>query len=161
MNDIFGGQYKENPDFQKLEKEVTKKIDKYVQHIRNYQFPIQIIQENGYKIVAEIFARVNSQGTQLTGAEIHLASIIPFWQGISAEFRQYRMEQRKIGYDFDLTFLMRAITVIACDVPQIKKLADKIAHESLNKQKLNKIWSESKRAINAVNKSLQNKLWAS
>jgi hypothetical protein len=159
LNDVFAGHVKDNSEYAKLAKDVTKKIDRYVQHVRDYQFPVQIIQESDYPTVGRIFARVNSQGTQLTGAEIHLASIIPYWQGISAEFRKFRRELRSNGYDLDLTFLMRAITVIACNAPQIKRLADKVARKELGKAQLDRTWSEGKRAINQVVSCLRDGLY--
>ena len=54
-----------------------KTITAQAQQLGNYQFPVQIIQERNYTDVAEIFARVNSLGTPLTGAEIHLAEARP------------------------------------------------------------------------------------
>ena len=91
MNDLFTGALKDRSAYKRsLSAEQRGKIDSYVQNIRNYQFPVQIIQERGYAEVGQIFSRVNSLGTQLTGAEIHLASIVPYWKGISAEFRRYR-----------------------------------------------------------------------
>jgi hypothetical protein len=97
---------------------------------------------------------VNSQGTQLTGAEIHLASIVPYWKGIAAEFRRYRRDLRKTGFDLDLTFLMRTITVIGCDVPQIKKLADKVKQEKISRADLDRLWTSSRNAINTVTQIL-------
>jgi hypothetical protein len=67
LNEVFGAGIKESPDYDRLSKDVKKKIDQYIQRIRDYQFPVQIIQESNYPTVGKIFARVNSQGTQLTG----------------------------------------------------------------------------------------------
>jgi hypothetical protein len=159
LNDVFSGKAKEDSDYNRLSKDDKRKVDQYVQKIRDYQFPVQIIQESDYPTVGKIFARVNSQGTQLTGAEIHLASIIPYWRGISAQFRKYRSDLRKNGYDLDLTFLMRSITVIACNVPQIKRLADRVADKQLAKPDLDRTWAEGKRAINAVNDTIRRGLY--
>lgn len=159
LNDLFGGKAKETSDYGSLLKDQKKRIDQYLQRIRDYQFPVQIIQESDYPTVGQIFSRVNSQGTQLTGAEIHLASIIPYWQGISSEFRRYRSDLRKKGYDVDLTFLMRAITAIACDVPQIKRLADRVASKQLQKKDLDKIWTQSRRSIDVVINTLRRELF--
>jgi hypothetical protein len=160
INSIFSGAVKELPEYKEgLDADERTKIDRYVQHVRDYQFPVQIIQETDYPTVGKIFSLVNSQGTQLTGAEIHIASIIPYWQGISKEFREYRGDLSKNRYDLDLTFLMRAITVISCDVPQIKKLADKVSQRQLSKKQLNRFWNESKLAINAVNMTLRDELY--
>jgi hypothetical protein len=149
---------KEDPSYNNLSRDIKRHIDQYVQKMRDYQFPVQIIQERDYPTVGRIFSRVNSQGTQLTGAEIHLASIIPYWRGISAQFRKYRGELRNNGYDLDLTFLMRAITVICCDAPQIKRLADRVATRQLVKADLDRVWTQGKRAINAVNETLRSSL---
>jgi len=54
---------------------------------------------------------------------------------------------------------MRAITVIACHVPQIKKLADRVSQKDLTKGQLNRLWSESKRAINVVTQTLKGELF--
>ena len=154
VNDVFTGRLKELQEFEKLTQEQKRAIDRDVQRIRDYTFPVQIIQERNYATVGKIFTLVNSQGTQLTGAEIYVASIIPYWRGISAEFRKYRRDLRIEGYDLDLTFLMRSITVITCDVPQIKKLADRVARRDLTQVQLNRLWSESKRAMNRVIETL-------
>ena len=53
---------------------------------------------------------------------------------------------------------MRAITVIACDVPQIKRLADRVADKKLTKPDLDRIWSEGKRAIDTVTDTLRRSL---
>jgi hypothetical protein len=159
MNDVFSGRIKEMADYRdRLSSEQKRTIDICTQRIRDYQFPVQVIQERDYPTTGKIFSRVNSQGTQLTGAEIHMASIIPHWRGISSEFRSYRRYLRKSGYDLDLTFLMRAITVIACDVPQIKKLADRVSQKDLTRTQLNRLWAESKRAINVVIRTLREDL---
>ena len=160
INNVFSGSIKDSSEYKdKLSAGQKSDIDRYVQGFRDYTFPVQIIQERDYPTVGKIFSLVNSQGTQLTGAEIHMASIIPHWRGISKEFRSYRRDLRRSGYDLDLTFLMRAITVIACDVPQIKKLADKVSQKNLSKAQLNRLWSESKLAINKVIKTLRKELF--
>ncbi len=158
VNDVFTGRLKESQEFEKLTYEQKRAIDRDVQRIRDYTFPVQIIQERNYATVGKIFTLVNSQGTQLTGAEIYVASIIPYWRGISAEFRRYRRDLRADGYDLDLTFLMRSITVITCDVPQIKRLADRVARRDLTQAQLNRLWSESKRAMNRVIETLRDEL---
>ncbi len=57
---------------------------------------------------------------------------------ITKELREYRRELTGKNYNLDLTFLMRALTVVECNVPQIKKLADKIAKDAPSRVHLNK-----------------------
>ncbi|HXD85245.1 MAG TPA: DUF262 domain-containing protein [Urbifossiella sp.] len=155
FNKLFDSRFVTETDFSKLPTGSIETIRTYVQRLRDYQFPVQIIRDRDYSSVGEIFTRVNSAGTQLTGAEIHLARIVPHWKGITREFRDYRRELRKNNYDLDLTFLMRTITVIECNVPQIKKLADRISKDQPTRAHLNKLWKQSRGAIDGLIKILR------
>lgn len=157
-NSMFDGSLINSTDYQKIEQDKKEKIRHYVQRIRDYKFPVQIIRDQDYSTVAEIFTRVNSQGTQLTGAEIHLAKIVPFWPGITKEFRDYRRDLRRSHYDLDLNFLMRIITSIECNVPNIKKLSEKIAKNESPKASLKKTWSKVKISTNKLIKILKTEL---
>ncbi len=159
FNKLFDGSYRNEADFANLPAETGDSVQEYVQRIRDYKFPVQIIRDRDYATVGEIFTRVNSAGTQLTGAEIHLARIVPYWRGITRDFRQYRRDLMQRNYDLDLTFLMRAITVVECNVPQIKKLADKIAKDQPSRVRLNKIWRRARGAIDKAIRILQRDLY--
>lgn len=157
-NNMFDGSLNNSNEYASLENATKEKIRKYVQTIRDYKFPVQIVRDQNYQTVAEIFTRVNSQGTPLTGAEIHLAKIVPYWAGITKKFRDYRRDLRKTDYDLDLTFLMRIITSIECDVPQIKKLSDKIQKDKTTKTKLNATWKKAQTSTDKLIKILKNEL---
>lgn len=159
VNRLFSNTFKITEDYQKrLRPEQQRSIDDFTQRVRDYTFPIQIIKGRSYADVAKIFARVNSQGTQLTGAEIHLASIVPHWPGITKEFRDYRFELRQKNYDLDLNFLMRAITVIECGVAQIKKLTDQVGNKKISKRHLNRVWRKAKSATDTIIRTLNDEL---
>src|SRR5208282_4968242 len=111
----------------------TKAIRDNIDRLRSYPFPVQIVQDKTYEEVAEIFALVNSQGTSLTGAEIHLARLVPRWNGIAKVFRDYRKDLKAGNYDLDLSFLMRSITAVECGSAQIAKLTQKVDNEGLSK----------------------------
>jgi hypothetical protein len=155
FNKLFDGTFATETDFSKLPTGSRDAIRIYIQRLRDYQFPVQIIRDRDYPSVGVIFTRVNSAGTQLTGAEIHLAKIVPHWRGITSEFREYRSGLRKNNYNLDLTFLMRAITVIECNMPQIKKLADKISKDQPSRGQLNKLWKQARGAIDDLIKILR------
>jgi len=155
FNELFDGSFHNKLDLSQLPHEKIEAIQLYIQRLRDYQFPVQIISGRDYATVGEIFTRVNSAGTQLTGAEIHLARIVPHWKGITREFRQYRNELARRNYDLDLTFLMRSITAVECNVPQIKKLADKISKDRPSRQYLNKTWRKARGAIDRMIRILQ------
>lgn len=157
FNALFDGSLFLDPAYAAIPK-IHQKIQEYVQNFRDYQFPVQIISERSYEAVAEIFTRVNSQGTQLTGAEIHLARIVPHWRGITKQFRTYRQELRLKNYDFDLTFLIRAITIVECHVPRIKRLAERIAKDRPSRNRLNQSWRKAKSATDSLIRLLQQDL---
>ncbi len=136
----------------------VRAIQEKVQRLRDYSFPVQIIQDCTYEAVAEIFALVNSQGTSLTGAEIHLARLVPHWRGITTDFRDYRRELRDRKYDLDLSFLMRSITTIECNSAQISKLTQKMAKEDLSKASLKRAWRQARRSIDKVVSTLSTEM---
>jgi len=136
----------------------TKAIRDNIDRLRSYPFPVQIVQDKKYEEVAEIFALVNSQGTSLTGAEIHLARLVPRWTGIAKVFRDYRKELKARNYDLDLSFLMRSITAIECGSAQIAKLTQKVDNEGLSKRHLKKSWRQAQRAINKIIATLSKEL---
>jgi hypothetical protein len=158
FNDLFAGTVQSSPQYATLPPDKAEGIKRYIQRLRDYKFPVQIIRDQNYSTVGEIFTRVNSQGTQLTGAEIYLARIVPHWRGITREFRNYRRQLRQENYDLDLTFLIRAITVIECKVPQIKKLADRVANDHPSRNHLNKTWKLARTATDKLIRVLRRDL---
>ena len=102
---MFSGTVQSSPQYATLPPDKVERIKRYIQRLRDYKFPVQIIRDQDYATVGEIFTRVNSLGTQLTGAEIHLARIVPHWRGITKDFRDYRRELRQKNYDLDLPSL--------------------------------------------------------
>lgn len=135
-----------------------KNIVMQAQQLCNYQFPVQIIQDRQYTDVAEIFARVNSLGTPLTGAEIHLARLVPYWKGITTDFRKYRRELRDRKFDLDLSFLMRAITSVECHTAQIAKLTQRMAKNHVTPKHLKRSWHRARQAIDRVLAILESEL---
>ncbi len=158
FNDLFAGIVQTSPQYATLPPEKADGIKRYIQGLRDYKFPVQIIRGRDYPTVGEIFTRVNSLGTQLTGAEIHLATIVPHWRGITKSFRDYRRELRQKNYDLDLTFLIRAITVVECQVPTIKKLAERIAKDRPSRRHLDKTWKLARTATDKLIRVLQREL---
>ncbi len=159
FNKLFDGSYLREPEFAKLSGESQERIRIHIQRLRDYKFPVQIITGPEYETVAEIFTRVNSLGTQLTGAEIYLARIVPHWRGITREFREYRRDLQQRNYELDLTFLMRAITVVECNVAQIKKLAEKVEKDHPPKRHLDRTWRAARLAIDRTVRALQRGLY--
>ncbi len=164
LNDLFDPTQAGCPEIAALRDEQKLKIHQYVQQIRNYQFAVEIIHERDYATVGKIFERVNSSATQLEGAEIHLARIVPYWRGIAGQLRQFSNELALRDYDLDITFMMRSITAIECGSGKIERLATKVTsvdkndHKLVTASHLDRTWKIAKRAILRVVKILQDDL---
>jgi hypothetical protein len=155
---MFGDVLQKEDIRRKLGDGKIREIQDKAQRLRDYSFPVQIIQDCTYEAVAEIFALVNSQGTSLTGAEIHLARLVPHWSGITTDFRNYRNELKDRKYDLDLSFLMRSITAIECNSAQISKLTQKMAKKHLSKARLKRSWRQARHSIDKVVSTLSSQL---
>lgn len=165
LDRLLNGSIKDDPDYRNhLTDNQRASVDKFTQRIREYQFPVQTVRGRKYEDVAEIFVSVNSAGTQLPGAEISFARIVPYWSGITKEFRQYRHNLRQRDYDLDLTFLLRAITAIECGVAKFHRLADAVPRRaeeegrSASKKRLDKTWRMAKQATDSIIRLLRREL---
>lgn len=155
-NSLFDISLDNNPEYRKLSDDKRAKVREFCDRIWKYHFPVQIIKGFDYPTVGSIFERVNSQGTQLTGAEIHIARIIPHWKGITKEFRSYlRSLKRENQYTLDLTFLIRCLATAVTDTPKIENFSDRVIEEQISRHQLNSTWKESKRSINKLIKILK------
>jgi hypothetical protein len=160
FNDLFNGTAQARPEYASLLPDQADKIKKYIQRLRDYKFPVQIISDRTYAEVGKIFMRVNSMGTQLTGAEIHLATIVPHWKGITKEFRDYRTQLGQTHYELDFTFFMRAVSIVQCGVPRIKKLADTVADDNRpSRKQLDRSWKLARTATDKLIRVLQRELF--
>ncbi len=159
LQEVLAGDIIQREDIRRgLGESKTKAIRADIDRMRSYPFPVQIVQDKTYAEVAEIFELVNSQGTSLTGAEIHLARLVPRWNGIAKVFRDYRKELKARNYDLDLSFLMRSITSVECGSAQIAKLTQKMDSQNLSKRHLKKSWQRARGAIDKVIATLSREL---
>lgn len=157
---LFDGSLANNSKYNKLSSECLREVRSFCDQLQGYKFPVQIIKGFDYPTVGEIFERVNSQGTLLTGAEIYIAQIVPHWKGITRQFRNYLRELKsKQKYLLDLTFLMRCLTVIATEQPKIKTFADRVKTGKIKKSALNNLWHICRKNINKLIKILQEEVY--
>lgn len=136
-------------------------LSEFRDKILDYTYPVQILQAHKYEDVAEIFKRVNSQGKRLVTAEIEMATIVPYWKGISRYFRDFIKQMRKEGFNADLSFYMKCLAFVATDWPAIdyfsnqvvveaQKVADgskKVADCKYTPDQLNKLWELVKNSV--------------
>jgi len=120
---------KENVDF----KPIFKKIKNNLTKLRN-------IKEKDYKIIyvkdtsnlreaLTVFDRINSAGTPLTQADIALAHMCSRWPNTRRVFKEKIREIKQYGFEFNLTFLVRAINAVVNRRAEYKQLHDNTENE--------------------------------
>lgn len=81
-----------------------------LRNIVNDEFPImQVDDDSTLQQALTVFDRVNSQGTPLSDADIALAHMVSSWPQTRRVFKDKLATLEEVGFEFDLTFLVRAI----------------------------------------------------
>lgn len=81
--------------------------------VKAIDLPVQVVPANASLTEAiTIFDRINSQGTKLTDAELALTHITAKWPEARRVFKAKIEELAKLAFEFDLTFMTRALTVV-------------------------------------------------
>jgi uncharacterized protein YaaQ len=82
-----------------------------LRHVREVDLPVQIVPSDaGLSDAINIFDLVNSQGTKLTDAELALTHVTGTWAQARRVMKSKGQELRARHFDFDLTFMTRALT---------------------------------------------------
>jgi len=114
-------------------KTIFKKLKNNLTNLRN-------IKEKDYKIIyvkdtsnlreaLTVFDRINSAGTPLSQADIALAHMCSRWPETRRIFKDKIREIKKYGFEFDLTFLVRALNAVVNKRAEYKQLHDKTEKE--------------------------------
>jgi hypothetical protein len=81
--------------------------------IESIAVPVMYVEDGtSLKDALTVFDRVNSQGTPLTEADIALAHMCSNWPEIRRKFKEKRAELKQLGFDFGLTFYIRAMNAV-------------------------------------------------
>jgi len=84
-----------------------------LKNIKEIDIPTQLVPSEATITEAiDIFDRVNSQGTKLTDAELALTHVTAKWPEARRKMKNKIHELKKRNFNFDLTFMIRALTVI-------------------------------------------------
>ena len=85
-----------------------------LQGIKERQYPVQSVPSSASIDEAiDVFDRVNSMGTKLSDAELALAHVTGKWSQARRAMKEKMEELRTKNFDFDLTFMIRALTGVA------------------------------------------------
>ncbi|MFW6026975.1 MAG: GmrSD restriction endonuclease domain-containing protein, partial [Candidatus Woesearchaeota archaeon] len=81
--------------------------------IRQVEYPIMFVgEEANLNHALTVFDRVNSKGTPLSEADIALAHLCSAWPKTRRVFKEKLEKLNKQGFEFDLTFLARAMNAV-------------------------------------------------
>ncbi|HEX2787409.1 MAG TPA: DUF262 domain-containing protein [Ignavibacteria bacterium] len=130
---------------------ISTQLNKYKRNILNYSYPVQIIETDNYTDVANVFKRINKQGKTLITAEIELANIIPYWNGISEEFRNFIRRMRKEGFIIDLPLIMRCLASVANNSAKIDDFTKRVMNNAFLKNQLITFWKKTKTSFISLN----------
>lgn len=92
-------------------KNYMKKIQN-IEEILNQQIPVFEIREQDYSRIAEMYVRLNGQGTKLRKAEINLALIVLKFPKIFYD-RLSKLVEEFDGWDLDANFFLRCFVCVA------------------------------------------------
>ncbi|MFB6273421.1 MAG: DUF262 domain-containing protein [Salinibacter sp.] len=93
--------------------------------VLNHTYPIQLVpQDANIDAAIDVFDRVNSQGTSLSDAELALAHVTGKWPHARQEMKTKIQELAAKRFEFDLTFMVRALTGILTQRADFEKIHD-------------------------------------
>ncbi|MBD3204457.1 DUF262 domain-containing protein [Candidatus Woesearchaeota archaeon] len=102
----------ENKNTQDLTKSLFKSINK-LKTIAKEKYPIIYVKDSStLREALIVFDRVNSAGTPLSQADIALAHMCSRWAETRRVFKKKIKDLKNKGFDFDLTFFVRAMNAV-------------------------------------------------
>src|SRR5205823_13236701 len=75
-------------------------------------------------VVVDIFNQVNSGGTKLSKGDLALAKICASWPEARAQMKACIHRWEQVGYDFELDWLLRNITIVLTGQARFSTLKD-------------------------------------
>jgi len=134
VTECFTGAVKIEDIAEKLSNEIEERYDRLVVYKENYdnlrsiteqKFPIMNVDDNSSLAEAlTVFDRVNSQGTPLSDADIALAHMVSSWPDTRREFKSKLNDLEESSFEFDLTFLVRAMNAVINQSSEFEHLHD-------------------------------------
>lgn len=113
----------ESEKFQ-LFKKFNKSYEKLRSVLDKRQSLIHVKEDSNLKHALTVFDRVNSGGTPLGEADIALAHMCSHWADTRRAFKEKLNELEEHGFQFDLTFLIRAMNAVINGRAEYKILHD-------------------------------------
>lgn len=139
-NEIDVQQVVEEVDDERNDFELFSEYQTNLEQLRNTvedEFPIlQVDDKSTLQEALTVFDRVNSQGTPLSDADIALAHMVSSWPETRRVFKSKLDELADDEFEFDLTFLVRAMNAVVNQSAEFEHLHD------LSESELRKGWED-------------------
>lgn len=141
----------------------TEALDVYdhlnkLDNIKKYQYNVNVLQHMSYQEVTRIFVRTNSGGTKLGNADLALAQVSSYWQGVTALFEEYQRTfiGKQFGFELDSGLIIRGIVVLLSGQSRFNQLI-RGSREQITIEKLQDAWERVKKALDqSINFLVQN-----
>ena len=136
-----------NPNYNKYLDRLYRLVGKWT----GYKYAVQILdRDKSYAEVADIFVRINSQGSKLRKSDLALAQITSRWKGSMDQFSAISEECRDKGYDLDEGFLIRCLISAATGQCRFKNI------NSMPLSTMQEYWEKTKTSLRFVIDFLKN-----
>ena len=136
-----------DPDYRKYMKRLYSLYNKR----STYRYTVQTLGiDRSYAEVADIFVRINSQGSKLRKSDLALAQVTSRWKGSMELFTALAEECRDRGYDLDEGFLIRCLITIATGKTRFKNISNTPIKE------IKESWEKTKKSLRFVIDFLKN-----
>lgn len=110
----------EDPNYQKYLDRLNTLYNKL-----EYQYSVHILDKNiSYAEVADIFVRINSQGSKLRKSDLALAQVTSRWDGSMELFSILSEECRKKGHELDEGFLIKCLMSVSTGQSRFKNISN-------------------------------------
>ena len=94
-------------------KKVYDRLFQLYSRRENYIYPVQILDRSiSYPEATQVFIRVNSAGTRLSGSDLALAQVTSRWSGSMALIETFANKCEKANFIVDAGFLLRCVMSI-------------------------------------------------
>jgi hypothetical protein len=91
-----------------------KRLNRLFTRKENYVYPVQTLPESvSYQEATDVFIRVNSAGTRLSGPDLALALVTSRWPGSMRLFDEFVAECHRADFVIEAGFLIRCVMALA------------------------------------------------
>lgn len=131
-----------------------------IRNILNKDYPIQEVPaDSKLREAIKVFDLINSKGTPLTNADISLAYMTAEWPKIRRKFKDKLNKLSNEGFNFDLTFMTRAMVGILSGRGSLKQFISTNIDKDVTETKLKAYWEKLDKILNYLVSFLKSKAY--